>query len=149
MENTQTIQPKSNINMVTEWRTLSEFPAYEISDTGEIRNKKTNRIIKPSTSRTGYKTATLSNNGCIKCIPVHRLVLETFNPISNMSDYTVNHKDFDNSNNNLSNLEWTTKSDYKYRINDLKAMNDLESVIVSAIHTALHQYYNKNRIEVR
>jgi hypothetical protein len=66
-----------------------------------------------------------------------------------MSDYAVKHKDLDNSNNNLSNLQWITKSDYKFRINDLKAMNELESVISSAIHTALHQYYIKNKIEVR
>jgi hypothetical protein len=53
----------------------------------------------------GYKIVDIKN----KTYYVHRLLLETFNPKDNTQELVVNHKDKDRSNNNLSNLEWTSQ----------------------------------------
>lgn len=42
---------------------------------------------------------------------VHRLVLSTFNPIENMENYDVNHKNGNKLDNRLENLEWCTRSE--------------------------------------
>ena len=36
------------------WKTIKDFPRYEVSNKGEVRNKKTGRILKQSYNR-GYK----------------------------------------------------------------------------------------------
>lgn len=43
-----------------------------------------------------------------KFFMVHRLVMETFNPIDNSQLLQVNHKDGNKHNNNINNLEWVT-----------------------------------------
>ena len=42
---------------------------------------------------------------------VHRLVASTFIPNTDKKKTEVNHKDFDKSNNRVSNLEWVTKAE--------------------------------------
>jgi len=88
-----------------EWLTISNYDNYEVSSFGNVRNKKTGRILKPS-NRGGYYVVGLSNKK-IKTFQVHRLVAETF--IENPENKAhVNHKDKNSLNNNLSNLEWNT-----------------------------------------
>jgi hypothetical protein len=62
------------------------------------------------TNRGGYIFTGLSKNSIIKTYPVHRLVALAFidNPENKPQ---VNHKDKNRSNNNLSNLEWSTASE--------------------------------------
>ena len=45
---------------------------------------------------------------------MHRLVLTTFNPIDNMENLWVNHKDGIKINNHISNLEWCTPEENVY-----------------------------------
>ena len=88
-----------------EWLTISNYDNYEVSSFGNVRNKKTGRILKPS-NRGGYYVVGLSNKKT-KTFQVHRLVAETF--IENPENKAhVNHKDKNGLNNNLSNLEWNT-----------------------------------------
>ena len=54
--------------------------------------------------RYGYKRVSLSKNGIVKTISVHRLVATTF--IEGNSKLTVNHIDGNKLNNHFSNLEW-------------------------------------------
>lgn len=60
-------------------------------------------ILKGKINRTGYNTVELTNK---KFFFVHRLVALTF--IGDIKNLTVNHKDFDTLNNNVSNLELLT-----------------------------------------
>lgn len=61
---------------------------------------------KPGTE---YQIINLSlENGQKRTFRVHRLVLMAFQPIDNMENFQVNHKDGDKKNNNLDNLEWCT-----------------------------------------
>ena len=54
----------------------------------------------------GYKRISLSKNGKVKTIALHRIVAENF--IKGNSSLTVNHKDGNKLNNHFSNLEWVS-----------------------------------------
>jgi hypothetical protein len=91
------------------WKTIEEFPIYEVSHLGRIKNTITGRILSP-TVKSGYYHACLTNNNHRKTCKVHRLVAFAFIPNpENKSD--VNHKDKDKLNNKLSNLEWMTRKE--------------------------------------
>jgi hypothetical protein len=87
------------------WKNITNYTNYEVSTFGNIRNKKTRRILKQAIM-SGYYGVGLSNIRT-KTFQVHRLVAETF--IENPENKThVNHKDKNKLNNNISNLEWCT-----------------------------------------
>jgi predicted XRE-type DNA-binding protein len=80
---------------------------YEISNIGEIRNKKTGRILRPSKDGSGYLRVGLCKNGKKKYFSVHRLVLESFlGPCP--FDMESCHNDGDMYNNNIKNLRFDT-----------------------------------------
>lgn len=82
---------------------------YSVSDTGEIRNDTTGRLLKQQTDG-GYCSCTLAINKKPKRFRVHRLVALAFIENPENKDY-VNHKDGDRQNNIVSNLEWVTPSE--------------------------------------
>ena len=83
------------------WKQFNE--KYEISSLGEVRNYKTNIILKPSINSKGYKRISLHG----KKYFIHRLVATLF--ISNNDNLLqVNHIDGNKLNNNYKNLEWCT-----------------------------------------
>lgn len=88
------------------WKTCSDFDMYEVSNLGQVRNKKTTRILRQATQG-GYKCVGLMLNDEIKNCRVHRLVAKEFieNPENKPQ---VNHIDKNKTNNIVSNLEWTT-----------------------------------------
>lgn len=91
------------------WKTIKDFPNYEVNGNGEIRNKKTKRILKSAVDKsTGYSKVSLWNDGVGRTRPVHRIVAETFLPKPDFDNAEVNHIDGNKSNNSVSNLEWVT-----------------------------------------
>lgn len=83
--------------------------SYEASDEGNIRNIKTLKILLGKINKkTGYIQYCLYINGKKTSLLGHRLILSTFQPIDNEQKMSVNHKDGNKTNNNLSNLEWMT-----------------------------------------
>lgn len=96
-----------------EWKEIKDYENYEISNFGDVRNKKTQRILKPWKCTSGYLEVYLWNNGKSEVKLIHRLVALAFltNP-TNLSQ--VNHKDEDKTNNAVDNLEWC---DSKYNAN--------------------------------
>jgi hypothetical protein len=91
------------------WTTIGEFENYEVSSFGNVRNKKTGRILKPA-NKGGYLSVGLSSLSKKKTVAVHRLVALTFleNPENKAH---VNHKDKNRSNNNINNLEWCSPAE--------------------------------------
>jgi hypothetical protein len=89
-----------------EWRIIKEYPNYDISNFGNIKNNKTSKIMK-QTLKGGYYNIGLVNELGKKTFKVHRLVALSFieNP-ENKAE--VNHKDKNKLNNNICNLEWMT-----------------------------------------
>jgi hypothetical protein len=90
-----------------EWRPIIDFPNYSVSNFGNVKNNKTNRIMKLSV-KGGYNNISLINNDFKKSFKVHRLVALAF--IENHENKPeVNHKDKNKLNNNIYNLEWNTR----------------------------------------
>ena len=76
---------------------------YQVSTFGNIRNSKTNKILKPRKDKDGYLDVSLKG----RHFRIHRLVANMFIENSNPQQYDlVNHKDEDVTNNNVENLEW-------------------------------------------
>lgn len=110
-----------NITLIEEWRpvtvgSLGDF--YEVSNLGRVRSldricyglkarRVDGKILRPSTSKFGYRNVNLFRDGKSKSIHVHRLVGLAF--IANIDNLPmVNHIDGIKSNNVVTNLEWTT-----------------------------------------
>ena len=95
-----------------EYRQIKDFENYEISNYGNVRNKKTKRILKSNCVGKGYLAVQLSKNSTRKSFQIHRLIALEFIPNSDPENKTqVNHIDGNKLNNNIDNLEWVTPSE--------------------------------------
>lgn len=82
-----------------------------INEQGQIWSPyRGGKYLTPCPTQKGYYRIVLQTNQGRKTFQLHRLVLETFNPVDNCENLEVNHIDGDKSNNNLSNLEWCSGS---------------------------------------
>jgi hypothetical protein len=88
---------------------LSYNDTFEVSDKGQVRNKKTGHIKQPTENDDGYLV--VSFNSRVK--RVHRLVAERFlpAPTNDIRTLVVDHLDRDRTNNDVSNLRWCSRSD--------------------------------------
>ena len=60
------------------WKTIDGFKNYEVSTFGNVRNKKTSRVLKLLESCNGYFKINLWVDGKMTTKLVHRLVAESF-----------------------------------------------------------------------
>lgn len=97
--------------MEEEWKTIEEYPSYEISNLGNIASYKgkNRRLLGTFNNPEGYKFAYLYKDSKKHSVQVHRLVAKYFVQNPNNFDF-VNHKDEDKSNNIFTNLEWCSSS---------------------------------------
>ena len=96
-----------------EWRDLEGYDyKYQVSNLGRVRRLKryprkgdsVYRTFKGSADKKGYLRVVLIRDKKPYTAKIHRLVSKLFLP-GFTEDITVNHKDFDKSNNRVSNLE--------------------------------------------
>ena len=85
---------------------------YFVSRTGDIYSNKRSRMEKMSQTKTarGYVKVRLSMDGKVYNRNIHRMVAETFIPNPDNKP-EVNHIDGNKKNNNVTNLEWTTRKE--------------------------------------
>lgn len=95
-----------------EWKQLVGYPNYNVSNFGNVKNNKTNKLLKPFI-RGGYYTIRLvydyknKMDYKLKLRGLNRLVLSSF--VENVENKPmVNHKDHNKLNNHITNLEWST-----------------------------------------
>lgn len=91
------------------WKLIEDYPNYEVSNLGNVRNRVTGKIKKPSLS-VGYHQVMLYKNNQYKFFKVHRLVANAFIP-NPKNKRTVNHINGIKTDNYVSNLEWATDSE--------------------------------------
>src|SRR5210317_26130 len=80
---------------------------YQVSNHGEVKNIRTQRILKGSSDKDGYREICIHvrSMGYKKYFRVHRLVAGAFIPMVERMDQ-VDHIDRDRTNNNVNNLRW-------------------------------------------
>lgn len=97
---------------VEEFRYLKNFiGCYEVSDLGRVKSlKKKPKILKNNNASFGYKNVCLSKNNNRKTYTVHVLVAIAFlNHNPGGYNFVVNHKNYNPSDNRVSNLEIVTQ----------------------------------------
>lgn len=99
------------ISKEIKWKKIDGFNNYSISNFGNVRNDKTNKILKPYITKKKYIYINImNNNGEYYNLRVHRLVAKAFIP-NPLNKPCVNHLDYNPSNNFVDNLDWVTYSE--------------------------------------
>lgn len=94
------------------WKRIADFPGYEVSTLGRVRNLINGNISVGTIANTGYRMVTVSYLGKQRIRPAHRLVAETF--IDNSQSLpVVHHINGNKLDNRRANLMWANY-DYNY-----------------------------------
>lgn len=92
-----------------EWKSISNWEWYLVSENGDVLNTKTNNYLHGDTNNMGYHRVTLYDNGRKERFFIHRLVAQLF--LDNPNKFReVNHIDGDKNNNSVTNLEWCDRT---------------------------------------
>lgn len=115
-----TVTAKVREDLFEIWKAVEGYEGlYEVSDSGRVRSLDRHiatirgsrlckgRILRPIKNNTGYYQVILAKNGRARHFLVHRLVAAAFCEHPEGCD-VVNHIDNNPSNNNCTNLEYTT-----------------------------------------
>ena len=95
-----------------EWKEITDYPNYEISNLGNVRNKTRNKINKTWLCK-GYYGIILQHNKKKQNFRIHRLLAEAFIPNPNNLP-VIDHIDKNKLNNSLNNLRWVSISQNSY-----------------------------------
>lgn len=91
------------------WKPLYDFPGYEGSSEGRIKNIRTQRILKAFPGLKGRMQVSLVRDGKPRTVVVRRVIAKTF--LDDHPGMDVRHKDRDPHNNSVNNLEWVSRSE--------------------------------------
>lgn len=100
--------------MMTEWRIISDFTDYAVSDDGVVRRViegkrgRPLKVLKPSPDRLGYRVVTLFREGKPSRKRISRLVCAAFLGAPPTPEHQAAHGDGNTSNDSVQNLRWAT-----------------------------------------
>ena len=113
----------NDIEIFEQWRTISGFPNYQVSNVGRVIDVRNGQIQFQAKLKIGYFTVSLgTDKSSMKY--VHHLVAQEF--LTKPDDgqrYEIDHKDRDRSNNSVNNLRYATSSQNKMNIEKRKRNN--------------------------
>ena len=116
------------------WKSIPNWEWYLINEDGQIVNTRTNKYISGDINNLGYHRVILYDKGNKQRFFVHRLVATLFLPNpKNLSE--VNHIDGNKDNNNVNNLEWSsrTHNEHAARRTGLKTYKPFEVVFTNGV----------------
>jgi hypothetical protein len=122
---------------------IDGYENYFVSNFGNVKNSKTNRILKPYNDSKGYKIIDLSKNGKVKTFKVHRLVGKAFleNPDNKPM---IDHIDNNPANNIVKNLRWCSQKENK--CNQDKQINNTSGFKGVSFHKPSNKYRSQINI---
>ena len=95
-------------NIEKQFKPIKDFEGlYEVNNLGQVKNLKTNRILKTQILKIGYNSVTLCKNSKLTTKYIHRLISMAFIP-NLQNKIEVNHINGIKTDNRISNLEWAT-----------------------------------------
>ncbi len=95
---------------MTKWKVYPVMPTYEVSDEGQLRNKKTKRVLSLRRMKNGYLQASMESKGKKHKPTMNRAVALTFLGEPEDPKMVARMKNGDRADNRLSNIEWATWS---------------------------------------
>lgn len=149
-------------SLVETWRDVKEYTGvYQVSSFGRVRSLDRMRltkggalaplrgkVMKQKTSKCGYKVIHLRRDDKVSHPIVHRLVALAFIPVVEGKE-TVNHKDGNKENNNVSNLEWATSSEQMLHAISI-GLTELRGApkFSKEFKQKVYDYYHANKISI-
>ena len=128
------ILPSITIN-IERWKWNKKYQVF-VSNRGRVKNVN-GEILKPKTTQAGYLAVRVETK---KAMSIHRLVMETWRPISNFEEMTVDHLDHNKRNNDIRNLEWVTEEEnHKRAVDDY--LVEKEIMLIKDKELAQHKIY--------
>jgi len=139
------------------WKDIKGFEGlYQISNTGKVKSLpkkcgttyKGETIRKLSQTKDGYLKVRLIGNGKDITTRIHRLVAIAFIP-NPLNKDTVNHIDGNKHNNNVENLEWSTRTEqlnhaYSLGLKKIdKGENNIQAKLTNAQVKEIKTLYKK------
>ncbi|MFA5528306.1 MAG: NUMOD4 domain-containing protein [Peptostreptococcales bacterium] len=105
------------------WKDIKNYENhYQISNMGNVRSLKSNKIICKRKDKDNYLLVRLFKFGKAKQYSIHRLVADAFIP-NPKNKPQVNHMDGNKENNIVSNLEWVTSKENTYHAFEIGLIN--------------------------
>ena len=90
------------------WKTIEGYEDYAISDLGNVKSIRFDRLLKPSVNGSGYQYVNLVRSKVIKTHSVHKMVMEHFGETKTQQNFIIDHVDGVKTNNKIENLQWMT-----------------------------------------
>lgn len=128
------ILPTITIN-IERWKWNRKYRVF-VSNRGRVKNIN-GKVLKAKTTSTGYLAVRVATK---KAIFIHRLVMETWHPISNSEEMTVDHLDHNKRNNDIRNLEWVTEKENRERATRDQLI-EKEIALIKTKELAQHKIY--------
>lgn len=89
------------------WKPVVGYPNYEVCSSGRVRHVERRIILKHHSNHAGYPMVCLYKDGVGTTTAVHRIVALAHLG-SRPENFTINHKDGNKENNDVSNLEYVS-----------------------------------------
>jgi len=87
------------------WKDIEGYEdSYRVSDLGRVFSIRSDILLKPNINSSGYHQVCLRGS----YLTIHRLVLETFDPVEDMGSLQGNHLNMIKTDNRFINLDWCT-----------------------------------------